>query len=165
MHATVDPINVDGSQHSRNTQKSYQLAACARATGARAPARQGSADARAPPQIAVDPPHAAQPTRCRPVADGGKRLQPGNMSEAAVVSCFSSPSFFSPWRCSTSAKSTQNNSVRTCVATQACTNQEIMTPRTYWGLAYTLGYKLVSEPLETRCDNSIRRVVYAPPFA
>ncbi len=136
MHATVIPANVGGSQHSRNTQ-SYQLAACARATGARAPARQGFAVARAPPQTAVDPRHAAQPT-CRPVADGCKRLQPGNMSEAAVVSCFSSPCFFSLRRCSTLglAKTTQSYSARTYVATQACTSQEAMTARTYWGLAH-----------------------------
>ena len=127
MHACYDhSVSVGDSQHSRNTQHSYQLVACARATGARAPARRGFADARAPPHIAVGPRHAAQPTRLRPVADGCKRLQPDNMSEAAVVSCFSLLCFSSPWRCSTSglANTTRSSSARTYVATQACTNEE-----------------------------------------
>lgn len=124
MHATVVSVNLSGSQHSRTTQ-SYQLAACARATGVRAPARQGFAAALAPPQIAVEPRHAAQPARCRPIADGCKRLQPGNMSEAAVVSCSSSPCFSSPRRCGTSglAKITQSNSAGTYVATKAYTKR------------------------------------------
>ncbi len=124
MHTTVVSVNFGGSQHSRTTQ-SYQLAACARAAGVRAPARQGFAAALAPPQIAVDPRHAAQPARCRPVADGCKQLQPDNMSEAAVVSCSSSPCFSSPRRCSTSGLTeiTQSNSARMYVATKACTKR------------------------------------------
>ncbi len=139
MHDTFIPVYVGSSQHSRDTQQSHQLAACARATDARAPARQGFADARAPPQIAVDLPHTAQPIRCRPLADGCKPLQPGNMSEATVTSCSSSP-----WRCRTSGltKSTQGKSARTYVATQACTNQQTMTAGKYWGLTHTRALKL-----------------------